>query len=83
MVAQHAGAGAEVRSRVGYFPKSTSVSVDKAIQKRSREHSFVVGLASGMCLGNICARLGILGWLAPVLALLSALLSFSTTDALC
>lgn len=61
MVTQQAGAGAEVRSKMGYFLKRTSVSTDKAIQNRSREHSLVVGLTSGMCLGNTCAWLGILG----------------------
>ena len=61
MVTKHAGAGAEVRSKVGYFLERTPVSTDKAIQNRSREHSLVVGLTSGMCLGNTCAWLGILG----------------------
>lgn len=90
VVAQHAGAGAKVRSRAGYFPKRISlVLADKTLQKRSREHSFVVGLPSGMLPGNTCSWLfvhglhGILCWLVPILALLSLSCFLFSADALC
>lgn len=73
MVAQHAGADAEVRSRVGDFYKRTSVSVDKAIQNRSREH-FSCWPCFWYMSWKHFACLGVLGWLVPGLVLLNSLL---------